>query len=66
MSTVAFYLARADENAQAARNTNLTNVRERCLRAEAAWRAMADRLTRIEEHKKKDALDKAQQADAQE
>lgn len=57
-ATVDFYLARAAESAQAARETNLVNVRERCLRAEAAWRAMADRLIRVEDKKKQDALEK--------
>lgn len=43
-----FYLARADESASDAQAAVLDNVRERCLRSEAAWRAMADRLTRNE------------------
>ena len=43
-----FYLARADESARDAANTTLDNVRDRCLRSEAAWRTMADRLVRSE------------------
>lgn len=65
MSTTSdFYLLRADENAQAARETNLVNVRERCLRAESAWRTMADRLLFSEQQKKADALEKAQRVDS--
>jgi len=44
----AFYVARAAECAADAERTALENVRARCLRAEAAWLAMADRLDRIE------------------
>lgn len=61
-ATVDFYLARAAESAQAARDATLVNVRERCLRAEAAWRVMADRLRRVERKKSQDALDKASAA----
>lgn len=43
-ATADFYISRADQSARDARTTDLPNVRERCLRAEAAWRAMADRL----------------------
>ncbi len=39
-----YYLARADESARDAKEAKLANVRDRCLRAEAAWRAMAARL----------------------
>ena len=61
-STVDFYLARAAENAQTARETLLENVRQRSLRAEAAWLAMANKLIRVEEKKKRDAEDKAGRA----
>ena len=37
----AFYVARAAECAADAERTALENVRARCLRAEAAWLAMA-------------------------
>jgi hypothetical protein len=47
-----FYLARAAESAREASETDLTNVRERCLRSEQAWRAMADRLLRSESGRK--------------
>jgi len=46
--TKAFYLARAAECAADAQSTVLENVRDRCLRSQAAWLAMADRLDRIE------------------
>ncbi len=57
-ATVDFYLQRAADSADAASKTDLVNVRERCLRAEAAWRAMAERLILVEEKKKRDALAK--------
>lgn len=55
-----FYLARADENARDAAATPLENVRDRCLRSEAAWRSMADRLMRGEEMRETLARDKEQ------
>ena len=61
-ATVDFYLARATENALAAKETDLANVRERCLRSEAVWRALADRLIHIEEKKQRDALEKVSRA----
>ena len=42
------YLARANEARADAEAATLENVRERCLRAEAAWRVMADRVVRTE------------------
>jgi hypothetical protein len=38
------YLARAEEARAAAEAATLENVRERCLRSEAAWREMAARV----------------------
>lgn len=61
-ATVDFYLARAAENARAADETDLANVRDRCLRSEAVWRAMADRLNHIEKKKQQDVLEKALRA----
>jgi hypothetical protein len=58
-SAADFYLARAAENAKAAQETTLVNVRDRCLRAEAAWRTMADRSIEIERNKLKQAEEKA-------
>jgi hypothetical protein len=46
-----FYLTRADEAAAAAAASSLQNVRDRELRSEAAWRAMADRVLRLEEQR---------------
>ncbi|RVT93363.1 hypothetical protein [Sphingomonas crocodyli] len=43
-STSDFYLARAAECAREAERTQLENVRERHLRAESAWRALAEQL----------------------
>ena len=59
-ATIDFYLTRASESAKAAQETKLIMVRERCLRAEAAWRSMADRLIEVEAKKQQDALEKAQ------
>ena len=42
------FLARAEEARLAAEAASLENVRERCLRSEAAWREMAARAERTE------------------
>jgi len=42
------YLKRADQALAEANAATLENVRLRCLRAEAAWRAMAERAERSE------------------
>jgi len=47
-STSDFYLARAGDCARDAAEARLDNVRERYLRSEAAWRAMANQLQRAE------------------
>lgn len=44
--TAAFYRARAAEEQEKAEAASLDNVRDRCLRAEAAWLAMAVRAER--------------------
>ena len=46
MSTLEFYLTRADQCARDADETALVNVKERHLRAQAAWLAMAEKLER--------------------
>ena len=46
--TIAYYHAQADECAAAAAAAPLDNVKMRFLRAEAAWRQMADRLVQTE------------------
>jgi hypothetical protein len=43
------YLARADEARAEAAAATLANVRDRCLRAEAAWREMAARAERTDQ-----------------
>lgn len=48
---IEFYLERAEEAAQEARDATLVNVRERALRAEAAWRVMVNRERGIEENR---------------
>lgn len=53
-----FYLAQAEQSALAAEQALLPNVRERCLRAEAAWRIMADRTARLDENRRKHAAEK--------
>lgn len=63
-ATHEFYLARAAESARDASNATLDNVRERCLRAEAAWMAMADRIARGEAMRDTLAAEKAALADA--
>lgn len=43
------YFARAEDAARQASETTLANVKESCLRSEAAWRAMGDRASRAED-----------------
>jgi|KBSSwiStaDraftv2_1062776.scaffolds.fasta_scaffold1438429_2 hypothetical protein len=45
------YLKRAEQALEEANSASLDNVRQRCLRAEAAWRAMAERAERSERMK---------------
>ena len=54
-----FYLARAAEARADAEAATLDNVRDRCLRSEAAWAAMADRAERSDKAREKLALEKA-------
>jgi len=54
-----FYRTRAAESARDAAATILENVRESCLRSEAAWLAMADRITRAEGMRAQQAAEKA-------
>jgi hypothetical protein len=48
-----FAYERAKEAGQAAESAKLDNVRERELRSEAAWRAMADRAFKSEQSRAK-------------
>lgn len=54
-----FYLARAAEAKRDADAATLDNVRDRCLRSEAAWRSMAERAERTEKMRAKSEADKA-------
>ena len=54
-----FYLARAADARNDATSATLDNVRERCLRAEAAWTAMANRVERGDRMRAKLAAEKA-------
>ncbi|HEY0625807.1 MAG TPA: hypothetical protein VGD10_03650 [Allosphingosinicella sp.] len=54
-----FYLARAAEARADADAALLDNVRERCLRSEAAWNVMAERAGKTERMRAKAASDKA-------
>jgi len=54
-----FYLARAAECARDAEQADLANVRERCLRSEAAWRAMAERVLKTEAARTRSATERA-------
>lgn len=46
-----FYQERIEEAAEEARNATLSNVKERALRSEAAWRKMALRADAFEAEK---------------
>ena len=48
-----FYVARAAEARASADTATLDNVRDRCLRSEAAWLVMADRVQRGERMREK-------------
>jgi len=54
-----FYLARAADCAREAREAKLANVRERCLRSEAAWRKMAERVLLAETNRSRQEAEKA-------
>jgi len=53
------YLQRAAEARTQAEEATLDNVRDRCLRSEAAWIAMADRAERNEKMRETLAAQKA-------
>jgi len=58
MSQHDFYAARAAEARADADNATLHNVRDRCLRAAAAWEAMAARAHRSDAFRAKQAAEK--------
>lgn len=59
MSQHDFYLARAEQARAEAEAASLANVRERCLRAEAAWKEMASRAARTERMRARAEAEKA-------
>lgn len=61
-----FYLARAADCAREALETQLTNVRDRCLRSEAAWRKMAERVLQAEASKSRQEAEKTRNGAAAE
>ena len=59
-----FYRARAAEARADAEAASLENVRQRCLRAAAAWDDMADRAARTDRMRARQEADKAAAAAA--
>jgi hypothetical protein len=62
VSTLEFYLIRAEQCAKDAEETGLDNVRDRNLRARDAWLLMADKLERTNESRAEAAALKAEMA----
>jgi len=58
-ATSDFYIARAAQSGREAQETDLANVRERCLRAQAAWQVLANRVLRSEADRQAQAAEKA-------
>ena len=58
-----FYIARANEARADANAATLDNVRDRCLRAAAAWDAMAARAHRSDNFRAKQEAEKAAAAE---
>ncbi len=54
-----FLVARADQAAQEAAVALLDNVRERALRSEKAWRAMADQVLEVARNREATLLEKS-------
>lgn len=63
VATIDFYLARVAQCDQEAQETNLANVKERCLRSKAAWQIMSDRALVVQIDRKRKALDKMRNED---
>ena len=59
-----FYRERAAESAQLAQDSTLENVRERNLRAEAAWHSMAEAASASEAERERTAAEKAERDEA--
>jgi hypothetical protein len=64
MPNTAFYEARAGEARLAAAAAPLANVRDRCLRAAAAWEAMAIRAGRMDRHRADEVIRRAERDEA--
>ena len=58
-SQLQFFLARVDQARAEAEAATLAHVRERCLRSEAAWNALAVRAAKSEEMRAKEEARKA-------
>ena len=57
-SQLEFYRARAEQARADADAATLAHVRERCLRSEAAWQALANRAARAEDMRERLAAEK--------
>jgi len=62
-SNLQFFQARAAQARAEADAATLDHVRERCLRSEAAWAALANKAERSERFREAEALRKAEAAD---
>lgn len=58
--TFEFYDSRANESAADAAAATLDNVRERCLRSERTWRALAKQALRLANDREKARLERAE------
>jgi len=59
MTTLKFYLDRADEARKQAEAATLSHVRDRCRRSEAAWIQLAERVEATENMRIKQMMLKA-------
>jgi hypothetical protein len=59
-SNLDFFLARAAQARAEGEAATLDHVRERCMRSQAAWQALADRAERSERMKEAEAKRKAE------
>lgn len=60
-----FYDARANESAQAAEIATLDNVRDRNLRSEKTWRALAEQARKVEEDRAKAEVERQSRREAE-
>jgi hypothetical protein len=59
-SNLQFFLTRVAQAHEEAEEATLDHVRERCLRSEAAWQALADKAQRAERMRLQEAERKAE------